>query len=917
MILKDISGVWNIEVTHKVESNEKEISYCYIDGTLPGTLDSNRIGYKFEKKELWCDDICQELEYETNMEDAIKSRLTRVYSYEGIARYSKKIHIEREHDKRIFLYIERSRRLELEVDGVIVEPYIKGTVSTPYVYELTDFIQDSMKDEIQLDLICDNCYTGWPRESIVYSSAATDETQTNWNGIIGRMEVQCVSPNFIQSVKVKTRANLIDISIHFDCLEAYQGHYKIYSEAFKEDIIGDLNLTQGKHHIMIEGISLKNDIKTWDEYSGNLYELIICAESMDNYHMKYGIRDIISKDGLIYWNSRRVFLRSESNCCVFPETGYMPMTVEAWLDILKVYQSYGVNLLRFHSHCPGEAAFEAADRLGILIQVELSHWNPKNAFEEDISYQYYRLELEQILKYYGNHPSFLMLSFGNELQTSELGESRMGELLELARTLDGTKLYASGSNNYYGNQGVDIRNDFYTSSNYKEHMLRGISSPNVGHINGKYPSTVHNYDNTMDEIRKVYSGPVFSFEVGQFQVLPDFEEISQFHGVTLPNNYICVEEEVMKAGWMPTWKQWVEASGELSFICYKEEVEAVLRTQDMSGISLLGLQDFTGQGTALVGMIDSHMKSKPFDFAKAERFQGFFRNIHPMILMEKYCYTEYETLEGDIIVTNYSNEDCITSLSYKLTVEDGLSANPLIIKEERIQEVLVEKGKINQIKHIQIDLKSVPKNRKCKLSICYGIYENEYPIWIYQDYKEIHSNTRIGQVLITNNVEEMMKGLDEGDKVLYITDGSNISSSKSVDSQFSTDFWSLGTFSYQSGNMGLYIEKDHPIFENFPTEFHSNWQWWPMTSKKALILDNNSKPIVRMLDSYARLRNLGLLCEGNIGKGKLMICSMGLLEQQEYPEVRALLHSIVEYMNDDKFKPVNQWDLDELLEYFS
>ena len=138
------------------------------------------------------------------------------------------------------------------------------------------------------------------------------------------------------------------------------------------------------------------------------------------------------------------------------------MTENEWTDILNTYKAYGINCVRFHSHCPSEAAFAAADRLGMMMQPELSHWNPNDAFESGESFSYYQQELALTIRWLANHPSFVMLTFGNELCTGETGRERMSRMLEQARALDSTRLYANGSNVHYGRIGCDPDSDFYT-----------------------------------------------------------------------------------------------------------------------------------------------------------------------------------------------------------------------------------------------------------------------------------------------------------------------------------------------------------------------------------------------------------------------------------------------------------------------
>ena len=109
------------------------------------------------------------------------------------------------------------------------------------------------------------------------------------------------------------------------------------------------------------------------------------------------------------------------------------MDVGSWKGILQKYRDYGVNCMRFHSHCPPEAAFTAADEMGMLMQPELSHWDPEHAFESEEARAYYRTELRQILRSLACHPSFVMLTFGNELQAGETGHAFMDTLLKEAR----------------------------------------------------------------------------------------------------------------------------------------------------------------------------------------------------------------------------------------------------------------------------------------------------------------------------------------------------------------------------------------------------------------------------------------------------------------------------------------------------
>ncbi|MGF7142753.1 hypothetical protein HNQ56_001171 [Anaerotaenia torta] len=974
MKLIDLSGQWRTEL-------DDGKSYTAI---LPGTLDENRIGYKDRNPNQWKSAEGNAADMEKASPDGpevITTRLTRVYSYEGAAVFSREILVEEEcqeegcqgecrekryKEKRCFLEAERTRELTLRLNGKIVEPCVPGTVSTPYIFELTDFLTDKSGS---LSLVCDNSYPSWPRDAILYSSAATDETQTNWNGILGYLRLRMEKEVFLSDIRVYPKSGYITVAVEMDAAMPYEGSLSLKSAALENDAERRVSLEAGIHSIIFENLPLREDCKRWDEFEGSLYELAVSAQGLDSRKVFFGIRDFSDNGkGRLALNGRNIFLRSEANCCVFPEAGHMPLTVEEWTEVLNTYKSYGVNCLRFHSHCPPDAAFTAADRMGMLMQPELSHWNPRTAFEDENSWKYYRTELVQILRFYANHPSFVMLTFGNELTAGELGHRRMEELLALARNMDPTRMYANGSNNHYGAVGAKGSNDFYTSSNFYDKMIRGTSSPMIGHINEAYPNTGTNYDSGMEEIRKEYAGPVFSFEVGQYEVLPDFDEIEEFNGVTLPDNLRFIRKRVEERGFLADWKKRVEATGELALLAYREEIEAAMRTREFSGISLLGLQDFPGQGTALVGMLNSHLRPKPFDFAQPERFRQFFRPVLPLILLERYTYTNQEMLSAVIEIANYGKETILAPAIYEL--KDGEE----LLESGSLPAVTIPCGGITVIGGITLSLKDILSPKKLNLAVVIDRHRNEYPIWVYPedrtwiktgdvpacgtpDSRQMNepnhsqgngaannqgngSDNRqgnrtdnnqgdgsnngqgngpdkkqdidFGEVIVTRNYSDTLEELAKGKRVFYSPAAEEEHFPSSVQSQFTTDFWSVGTFANQSGCMGCLIESSHPVFTGFPTEGHSNWQWWPMSNGRAMIIPGEIQPIVTVMDCYARLRRMAFLLECNAGKGKLMISSMGLLEKQEYPEVRALTKSIIRYMNSQEFVPGQELSLEML-----
>ncbi|WP_418624625.1 glycoside hydrolase family 2 TIM barrel-domain containing protein [Waltera sp.] len=939
------------------------------DGTtgqmdLPGTLDENGIGHRDVGANQWHPDaVLGNAAGEIDKDAPIATRFTRRHTYEGEARISRKITVPDYGTDRLFVLAERARALRLLVDGEACAVFRQGTLSTPYIFELTG----AALGEHEFTFLSDNSYPGMPKAAICYSSAATDETQTNWNGILGECSMYTRPQNFIDSVRVYPRAvkkeekNKAGGYVLDVCVELAPGAKKVYKDAkiiLQSEALaaGELEDTQTLTEIISysgEGLAeagtdkeenpktmeiwfrdlpLRENVKLWDEDEGNLYEMAVTLDngmsaedkggSTAECRTRFGIRSFGDNgSGRLALNGRAIFLRGEANCAEYPETGHPPMTIPEWKEMLLKYRSYGINFVRFHSHCEPEAAFAAADELGMLLQPELSHWDPKDAFGTEESYRYYRAELAGILKTYANHPSFVMLTLGNELQAQGEGRERMRELVRTAKRMDPTRLYANGSNAFYGEEGCDPESDFYTSQSCKDVVIRGTFSGMRGYLNENYPSADHTYDAAMAEIRKSYTKPVFSFEVGQFEVLPDFGELESFQGISDPVNLKLIRKRVEERGLLPTWEKYVEATGELSRLAYREEIEAAMRTRELSGISLLGLQDFPGQGTALVGMMNSHLEPKPYDFARPERFREFFQECRILVKLPHYTYEAGERLIAEVEAANFGKRNiegvfCWTLAGKKSVSENGncepaeiKSKNTVIATGEDTEITICRPGSYTEVGSLDIPLDFVEKNTALTLKVRIGDSISAYPIWVYRKTTPVCPENVYETRAFDVKTREI---LQNGGRVYLSPDADKESLPNSIKTQFTTDFWSVGTFADQEGGMGQLIDTEHPIFKEFPTDFHTDWQWWIMATKRAVILPHPMKTIITEMDSYAFLRPMAQMIEFRCLKGKVLLSTMELHKSQQYPEVRALQASIYTYLSGENFEPAEEITEEEL-----
>jgi hypothetical protein len=336
----------------------------------------------------------------------------------------------------------------------------------------------------------------------------------------------------------------------------------------------------------------------------------------------------------------------------------------------------------------------------------------------------------------------------------------------------------------------------------------------------------------------------------------------------------------------------------------------------MSGISLLGIQDFPGQGTALVGMLNSHLRTKPYAFAAPERFRKFYTGILPVALFPKYTYENGEMFQAELKMANYGKDILKGKMFWRLMEAQNIR------QEGKNDGSCCIPGTLTMTGSASLKLPETDRAVCYTLQLCYkdkkrAIFNNEYRIWSYphlntvrleEDGSACHEN-----VFITQSVGQALQHLRNGECVFLSPKALADQFSGSAAGMFSTDFWSVGTFPQQEGYMGCLIDEKHPIFKNFPTLPWPQWQWWSITTgARSMKIPEHLNAIISVIDCYARLRRLAFLFECRVGSGRLTVSSMGLLEKQEYPETRALLQAILAYMNTEGFAPETSLTEDEL-----
>lgn len=882
-----LAGEWSVTL-----GDAKEVRHAM----LPGTIDTNHLGF-------------------APSDTTETTHLTRLYAYKSKATYSRTIEIPKQWKKAaVELFLERTKPTWVYVDGNLVDSC--NFISTPQRYILPKL----KSGKHTLEIVVDNS-RGVPEQVYGSSHAYTEDTQTNWNGIIGEISLKQVE------------------------LKAGQ------------------KLKSG----MVQSESR--------QYTG---KVLPC------------FKDFHIEGAHFYADGHPVFLRGKHDAAVWPLTGHVDMTVEGWIKYLGICRAYGINHVRFHSWCPPEAAFVAADSLGIYLQPELPFWGSFDDKDEKLM-AFLHQEGENILREYGHHPSFRMMALGNELWGSI---DKMKEFVDDFREIAPDKYYTFGSNYYLGYQGVKEGMDYFTTcriggegwGKYNTHTRGSFSFADAydgGIINHFRPNTTMNFDEACDKwaspqpwqkqdveqtsYKRAAGIPIISHETGQFQTYPDFREIKKYTGVLYPYNFEIFRRRLAAVGMLSQADDFHKASGLWSVKLYKADIEMDLRTKNMAGFQLLDIQDYPGQGSAFVGILDAFMESK--GITTANEWHQWCSSVVPLLVTDRFCYDENEMMNAKVQIANYGGESLkgkklVWKLDYALDENSADEASPKAganidrfnqpsplaqgeIPITTDEEGLIDIGEIHHKMKVMadgfndgngtcLDVKIPSRKVILTLDIDYGRYDarrhrNTYDLWIYTTEKNLDIYKK-GVVITSDLTDEIAKKLEKGAKVLWMpTTSKNFVASADTISQagnatpytvgglFQTDYWNYRMFkticennkkTVSPGTLGILTNPKHPIFCDFPTEMHTNWQWFPVIKEShPLVLDNFAKgvkPIVQVIDNIERNHKLGLVMEWKVGAGKLLVCMSDLEKASEYPEGRAFYESVLSYMRSPEFAPQSE-----------
>lgn len=786
--------------------------------------------------------------------EAVYGALTPRHQFVGKAIYTKSITVSPEMSGDYELFLERVMwKSTLAWDGTDLGSC--DSLAAPHVYTIPAKLMSPGAHTLTLTIDNSRIYNIGEK-----SHSYGDSMQTRWNGAIGELVLRPVNP--LQKARVFAPAG-DTVTIEVPGKTAF----KASIEGAKSTVVSS---EPGKVVLRIPGAKL------WSTFEPNLYTVVLSAEGYAEEKIRFGFRTLEVKGNRAYVNGQPFFVRGNTDNCHFPLTGYPAMDKATWKELLAKMKDEGINQVRCHTWATPKAAFEAADELGLFISPEvlwIDGWMTrdypdikgvgKGPKEVDT---FVHNELFRILNAYGNAPSFFSMSVGNELGSSDF--NLLGDWMKECKAYDNRHLYAASSARQ-----ISKGDDFFVTHNY----------PGVGMVRER------RREGTNWDYEDVYSRtklPTIAHEIGQWPVYPLFdEEIPQYRGLLRPWNLEKLRAESEQAGVLRFNKAFRRASLMTCLLMYKDEIESFERTPSCAGLQLLGIQDYSGQGEALIGWFDSFYNRKS-GAEDALPVANYFAPTAYLARFAKYTWQTNETLTVKLVVHNYGEKALKGSIPWSFAGKKGSV------------RVDVPVGAVQQVEELKLPLRSV--KAPAKHTLTFG--NNQWSLWVYPE--KITSSVPAG-VVFTEEPSEAKAALAAGKTVLLDAHGC-ANPQQTVFSAFNPVYWSTTWFPGQRNTtLGMVIQEKSGAFKLFPTEDWQDWQWKHLVNgAQTFKLSGTSKdfvPLAMPVVDFHRPTFAALLFEAKVGKGKILVSGIDLSSKR--PEAQQLKKSLLAYVGSKSFAP--------------
>lgn len=855
----DLAGTWELELEDGKTGSV----------TLPGALQAQGYGDEVTVHTPFVQSLADPLwyereEYQYGQKDAVRipyfAQPPRTYY--GKAWYRRELFLE-QGSYELFLECVKWKS-EIRLDDVSLGSC--DLLCAPHTYEM-----NVTRSGMHCLVICvDN---SWQHPYRPDGHEVSDALGATWNGVGGSLRLKRHKEAWILGFAVfpdrKNETARVVITIGGDVRAAQK--ISFIGTALEETWI------RVKGRTVEAVLSYAGEVKSWDEFEPYLYELKAvllgaAGESLDERRTQFGFRELETRDGKFYLNDRPVYFRGTHFGGEYPLTGVPEVSDAYWMHMMETLKKWGFNFLRCHSYCPPEAAFAAADKAGIYLQIECGMWNVFG--EASPMVQRLNEETAAIIKAFGNHPSFVLFSPSNE-PGGDWEHGLSGWAGKWKRE-DDRHLYTMQSGWPYSRPPKKLGSE---CGDYLYFHRSGFGIEPGGTIRNAKGYGDKDYRESVEDC----AFPIICHEMGQWCAYPDFSVREKFTGYMRPGNYEVFAASAAAHGVAGQNADFVRASGKLQVQMYKQEIEANMRTPHLYGFEMLDLHDYLGQGTAVVGILDPFWDSKGY-IAPAE-WQEFCSPTVILLRLATRIYTCGEKIAADAELCHFGRAAIAgAKLYYRLVSVSGEERR--VLKERQfLLEEIEETGIGKNIPLPKAEF-TLPENSGKALHLVIeaelpSISRNHWDIFVFPETTAVREagsacGNSSADVRVTRNPADALAYLRDGERVLLFPPKETLNP-EAVPLQFYPVFWNAQMGPKEKRNLGLLVQKNHPAFWGFPTEAYVQAQWETILDH-AMGMDverfgericNLAQPV----DDWNRNKKLSMIFETNVGDGQLLVAA--------------------------------------------
>ncbi|MFL5743654.1 MAG: sugar-binding domain-containing protein [Niastella sp.] len=835
--------------------------------------------------------------------------LTPAKYFVGAAWYQKEVTIPANWAKEnVELFLERCHTETMVwVDGR--EAGMQNSLVAPHVYDLTTILSPGKHViTIRVDNRIKAINVGPDSHSL------TDHTEGNWNGIIGKILLEAAPIVHIENIQVYPDVANKQAIVVVTLKGQQEDNAKVTlgATAFNTKVAHQVpaiasSVTLNKDTLTTQQFTLPmtDKVQLWDEFNPVLYKLQLTLQTpggeKQTKEVVFGMRSFKIVGTGFTINDRPVFLRGTVNNCEFPLTGFPPMDEASWIKLFNTAKAHGLNHMRFHSWCPPEAAFKAADLTGFYLQPEGPGWvNHGTSLGDGKPIDKYMYEeTDRMAGWYGNYASFCMEAVGGNEPAGRNQVKFLTEMIHYWEAKDKRRVYTGAS---VGNSWPLVPEN--------EYMVKA-GARGLNWVNAR-PESDSDYHASIQK----FNVPYVVHEMGQWCAFPDFNEINRFTGVYKERNFELFRELLAEHGMADQANDFLMASGKLQVLCYKNELEKAMRTKGLAGFQMLGLQDFPGQGTALVGMLNALWQDKPY--ITPQQVKRFCNAVVPLTRMPKFVYTNNEKLTAQVELFNYGASE-LKNAVINWVIKDSTGK---VLAKGTFDKKEYALGNCLPVGTIDYPLSAIktPMRLNLDISIAGTEYGNDWNVWVFpHTIPEVAGNSNVYFCDTLN--EKAVSLLQNGGSVFLMAAG-KIQKGKEVVNYFTPVFWNTSWFKMRPPHtLGIVCDPNHPAFKDFPATGYSDLQWWDVVNKAQVMhledFPKGFKPVLQPIDTWFINRKLALLLEAKVGKGKLLVCSIDFHDLENRPATAQLSYSLLKYVHSKSFNPTSTVELSTIQALFN